>query len=46
MAKFSLKKSLAASKPDENGMQWYECATYTEVKEYIKTNADEYGIFS
>lgn len=36
MAKFSLKKSLATSRADENGMQWYECAEYGEVKEYIK----------
>lgn len=40
MAKFSLKNSLTASRTDENGLQWYECATYTEVKEYMDSNIE------
>ncbi len=40
MAKFSLKKSLAASRADESGMQWYERATYTEVKEYMNNSIE------
>lgn len=40
MAKFSLKNSLVASRVDENGLQWYECATYTEVKEYMSSNIE------
>ncbi len=40
MAKFTLKNSLAASRTDENGLQWYECATYTEVKEYMSSNIE------
>lgn len=38
MAKFSLKNSIASSRTDENGMQWYETAEYTDVKEYIKNH--------
>lgn len=36
MAKFNLKNSLASSRPDENGKQWYEVAEYTDAKEYIE----------